>query len=264
MSNKRTALDKTKVNIANLSKAFIDLSSNKAIMESLNELEDSRKFTFMPKLKGTTVDETLWGIAGGIMSGTAALSNLKLVNVIGYERLGQLILTWGALTTLAAQLKVPIRAIASRLKINNLLKENLVFYATEIDTSVSPPAVTGLTQRCEVKFLDFLEQHEDALDAAIEQKIGPVQGKVFQKEFTKDSAVKMEKVYDKIKKIDRNWLTGLVVGGGVVGFALAPKIVDIIRKESSGTTNPYDPIAQPQLDQKMTYKKRGQDFGRPK
>jgi hypothetical protein len=264
MSNKRTALDKTKVNIANLSKAFIDLSSNKAIMESLNELEDSRKFTFMPKLKGTTMDETLWGMAGGIMSGAAALSNLRLFNVIGYERVGQLILTWGALTTLAAQFKVPIRAIISNLKLKKTLEENLVFYATEIDTSVSPPAVKGFTQRCEVKFLDFLEQHEDALDAAIEKKIGSVQGKKFQKEFTNDSAAKMEEVYNIIKKIDA-WTLGILVGGGgIVGAALSGDIVDKIRKESSGTSNPWDPISQPKLRQQMNDKKRGQDFGRPK
>ncbi len=262
MSNKRTALDKTKVNIANLTKAFIDLSSNKAIMESLNELEDSRKFTFMPKLKGTTMDETLWGMAGLITSGAAALSNLRLFNVIGYERVGQLILTWGALTTLAAQFKVPIRAIISNLKLKKNLEENLVFYATEIDTSVSPPAVTGLTQRCEVKFLDFLEQHEDALDAAIEKKIGSIEGKTFKKEFTNDSAAKMEFVYDKIKKIDRTTLTVLVLGGGSVGAALSGDIVDKIRKESSGSQNIYDPPTQKSIDYKVNDKKRGQDFGR--
>jgi hypothetical protein len=215
----------------------------------------------MPKLKGTTMDETLWGMAGFITSGAAALSNLKLFNVIGYERVGQLILTWAALTTLAAQFKVPIRAIISRLNIDKLLKEDLYFTAVQVDPSVSPPATIGRPKVCKVKFIDFLEQHEDALNEAIKQKFGFV-NKNFQKEFESQSAAKMEIVYNKIKNIDA-WTLGILVGGGgIVGTALSGDIVDKIRKESSGSQNIYDPPTQQSIDYKVKDKKRGQDFGR--
>ena len=264
MSNKRTAVDKKpKINITNLTSEFIVLSSNKAIIESLNEIEDSRKFIFTPKLKGTTMDETLWGLAGAGMGAAATLANLKLQNVVGYDRLGQLFLTWGAITTLAAQLKVPIRKIISHYKIEKLLKEDLHFVAVQIDPSVSPPATIGRPKVCKVKFIDLLEQHDDAINESIKQKFGFV-NKNFQKEFEPQSAAKMEELYKIIKTIDAWTLGTLVVGGGAVGFALSDNIVDMIRKESSGTTNPWDPISQPQLRQQMNDKKRGQDFGRPK